>query len=285
MNSAVLKTAIAASVTMVAFAFNSLLARAALGPELIDPASYTTVRLLAGAIVLFALVTIRPGKPETPSSGSWQSALWLFVYAVLLSFAYITLETGVGALILFAAVQGTMIGWGIYSGERPSLLAWIGNVAALAGFIYLVLPGTLNAPDPFGAVLMFFSGVAWGIYSLRGRGAGDPLGTTATNFIYSVPMTLVLSVIFFTQFDVTNNGIILAAISGGITSGMGYALWYTALKGLTATKAAIIQLTAPVIAAIAGVILLSEAVTSQLVVGSILIVGGVATAILAKSKA
>ena len=230
MGSATTRTIIIASLTMVAFAFNSVFARAALGENLIDPASYTSIRLIAGAFVLFVLITLRKKKSPIPASGSWLSAFWLFIYAVFLSFAYISLDTGIGALILFACVQATMIGFGIYQGERPGLLTWVGNLVAIAGFIYLVSPG-ISSPDPFGAVLMAISGIAWGIYSARGKGAGDPLGTTAQNFFLSVPMTIGVSLLFIGQFDLNAEGVLYAVLSGGVTSALGYALWYTALKG------------------------------------------------------
>ena len=188
------------------------------------------------------------GDRGTPRRAGWFSAALLFLYAVPFSFAYNTLTTGTGALILFAAVQATMLLAGLVSGERPRLLQWIGLASALGGMTYLVLPG-VTAPSPTGSVLMAVAGIAWGLYSLHGRGAVDPLGETRDNFVRSVPMVAVVSLLSVGDFEITPAGALLAVTSGALASGAGYAIWYTVLGGLTATFAATVQLSVPVIAA------------------------------------
>lgn len=270
---------------MVAFAGNSVLARLAMADGAIDPAGYTFLRLLSGAIVLLALVMRRDGVATHSwrTNSSWMSAAALFAYAGGFSFAYLALDTGMGALILFSCVQATMIGWGLYKGDRPSALEWLGMIIAFGAFAWLVSPG-LTAPDPLGTFLMVVAGVAWGIYSLRGRGSTDALASTTGNFVRSAPMGLLLVVLFLAQADASLAGIVLAVLSGAITSGLGYALWYRCLADLTATRAAIVQLTVPAIAALGGVIFASEAITLRLALCSALILGGVAMAILAKQQ-
>lgn len=288
MNISVLRTSILAAITMCAFALNSVFGRIALSNDAIDPASYTSIRLASGALMLLLLVSLRGGFKSAKVEGSFfsnigVSAIALFAYAAFFSFAYILLDTGVGALILFTCVQGVMIGWGIFTGERPNPQAWIGIVLAMVGFVYLVYPG-LKAPDFWGATLMAISGIAWGVYSLRGRTQPNPLQATARNFIWSVPITLALSVIFISQTKMELPGIMLAITSGAVTSALGYALWYETLKGLTATKAGILQLTVPAIAAFGGIITLDEPLTWRFIIASILILGGVAMVIIAKEK-
>lgn len=277
------KTTVSAIIAMVAFALNSLFARAALIGSEIDPASYTSIRLLSGALMLVILFSITTKQISIPKNcGSWLSAMSLFVYASFFSFAYLSLDTGFGAMLLFATVQATMIGWGIYQGERPRLITWLGNIVALIGFFILVSPGSVAGSNRGGMVLMIISGIAWGIYSLRGKKANDPLGVTTANFIYCIPLAALLALIFFTKLEVAPKGLLLACVSGAITSGLGYAIWYTALRGLTATNGAIIQLTAPVIAALTGVMFLGETLSAPILLGGGLILAGVATAILAK---
>jgi drug/metabolite transporter (DMT)-like permease len=272
------------SVTMIAFAANSVFARLALGATAIDPAGYSLVRLVSGAAMLaFLVLYARKGKfDRLLDKGSWASAAALFAYAAAFSFAYVVLHTGTGALILFACVQGTMIGWGLICGDRPIALEWLGLVIAFGAFVWLVSPG-LAGPDPVGAGLMAVSGIAWGIYSLRGKSASDPLSATAGNFVRSVPIAIVLAAIFLTQIHATPFGILMAVLSGAVTSGMGYALWYRALRELTSTQGAIVQLTVPAIAAAGGIILLGEPLTLRFAICSILILGGVAIAILART--
>jgi drug/metabolite transporter (DMT)-like permease len=217
------------------------------------------------------------------SHGNLISALCLFAYAAAFSFSYVNIETGVGALILFACVQAVMIGWALFKGDRPSLFEWLGIVIAFSAFIWLVSPG-LEAPDPIAAALMAISGIAWGAYSLRGKSSSDPLKATAGNFLLSVPMGLVLLFITISSSQITLYGVILAIASGAITSGMGYALWYRVLPQLTATRASIVQLTVPVVAGVGGLIFLPEPLTFRFVLASALILGGVAISIVLKAN-
>lgn len=288
MSHSVFRTSLFAAITMCAFALNSVFGRVALSNDAIDPASYTSIRLVSGALMLFLLVSLRGGLKATKPEGSFLSttgisALALFAYAAFFSFAYLSIDTGVGALILFASVQAVMIGWGVFTGERPNLQAWIGIVMAMGGFVYLLSPG-LTTPDLFGASLMMISGIAWGIYSLRGRGQPNPLHATARNFIWSVPITVILSILFISQTKMEWSGIMLAIASGALTSALGYALWYETLKNLTATKAGIIQLTVPLIAAAGGIVTLSEPITLRFIIASVLILSGVAMVIVTKDK-
>jgi drug/metabolite transporter (DMT)-like permease len=280
------------TLTLIAFAANSLLCRMALGGEHIDAASYTSLRLLSGAVTLWAIVTVmRNGAGAAPARGEgarWLSAAMLFVYAIALSFAYLGLDTGIGALILFGCVQVTMIIGGMLRGHRPSALEWLGLAVAFAGLIYLVSPG-LTAPDTSSALLMALSGIAWGVYSLRGQGGGDPVVETSANFVRAAPMALLVSLTLLValpieSFHVNVAGAALAVLSGAVASGLGYVLWYAALKYLTATRAAVVQLAVPVLAAVGGVLLLAEPVTARLVLASAVILGGVALAILGKRR-
>jgi len=258
---------------MIAFAANSLLCRLALGQDLIDAASFATVRVISGAIVL-TLIVLPKWRARGRAPTDWRAAAMLFTYMVFFSFAYLSLSAGTGALILFGAVQLTMIITALRGGERFRLLSWFGLTVAFLGLIYLVLPG-LTAPDPSGAVLMTIAGIAWGFYSLLGRSVGDPLEATANNFIIAVPMVIVVSLLFVGEFHGSLSGLALAAVSGAIASGIGYVIWYAALRGLTATRAATVQLSVPVIAAFGGAVLLSEQVTLRLVLASVATLGGV----------
>lgn len=266
---------------LVGFAANSFLGRMALGSGSIDAATYTVVRLASGAIVLAVLTRIgrgSSGELRPPRAGSWVGATALFAYAAAFSFAYLRLATGVGALVLFAAVQITMIGWGLFRGERPRVVEWIGLGLAFGGIVMLVRPG-LTAPDAAGVGLMFLAGVAWGVYSLRGRGTARPLAATADNFLRSVPLAAVLIVLAFAGIHADTRGVVLAVVSGGLASGVGYSLWYAALRGLTATRAAIVQLSVPVLAALGGIAMLGETVTLRLAIAGVAILGGVALAL------
>jgi drug/metabolite transporter (DMT)-like permease len=207
----------------------------------------------------------------------------LFLYAVTFSFAYISLSAGTGALILFGAVQITMILSGLIAGERPRLLEWLGLLAALGGLVYLVLPG-LSAPSPLGSALMALAGIAWGVYSLRGRGIDDPVANTTGNFVRAAPLALIVSLIALSNYSLSPKGALLAVLSGALASGLGYVIWYAALRDLTATRAATVQLAVPVIAAIGGIFFLAEAVTLRLTFASIAILGGVGLAISRRTK-
>ena len=269
------------TIAMIAFALNSLLNRLALGQNAIDAASYTTIRLLSGAVMLFILAGLQRKNNEKVLHGSWGSAVFLFLYAITFSFAYLSLSTGTGALILFGSVQVTMILVALRGGERPSLLEWVGLILALGGLVYLVFPG-LTAPSPIGSALMTIAGISWGFYTLRGRGSQNPLGDTAGNFVYSVPMVLIVLLFSLKGVSVTTTGILYAALSGGLASGAGYAIWYTSLRGLTTTRAATVQLSVPIIAAWSGVAFLAENVSMRLYVAGILILGGIALALVGK---
>jgi drug/metabolite transporter (DMT)-like permease len=268
--------ALLTTLAMLAFAGNSLLCRMALGSaDPIDPASYTAVRLFSGAVVLALLVTLGRTHAERCEHGSWRSAAWLFLYAIACAYAYLSLDTGIGALILFGAVQATMIGAGLRSGERPRPLQWLGMAVAAAGLIYLLWPG-VSAPSWEGTLLMAGAGVAWGLYSLRGRGTVDPLASTAANFLRALPLAAGLLLIMSDHLQLTLVGLLLAALSGAVTSGLGYAIWYAAVRGLTASAAAVVQLSAPVLATYAGVAWLDEALTLRIVLSSVAILGGIA---------
>lgn len=268
-------------VAMLAFAANSLLCRLALQQASIDPASFGSVRLVSGALVLAAIVRLRAG-PAVAARPDWWAAASLWAYVACFSFAYLTLAAGTGALILFGTVQLTMLGVGLYAGERFTALAWAGFALALAGLLYLVSPG-LAAPAPQGAALMAVAGVAWGVYSLRGRGAGEPIAATAGNFLRAAPLALALSVLFAHAIQLSATGIALAVASGAVTSGLGYVVWYAALPGLQAMRAATVQLSVPPLTAIGGVLLLSEALSMRLVLSSAAILGGIALVLFSRS--
>ncbi len=271
-------TAALTVLALIAFAGNSVFCRLALAGPIIDPASYTAVRLITGAVTLWIIAAFRRKESFGKSGGSWISASMLFLYAVTFSFAYISLSTGTGALILFAAVQITMIAVGLYAGERPEILEWLGLFIAISGLIYLVSPG-ITAPSILGSLLMAIAGIAWGVYSLRGRGASDPVGATTDNFLRTVPLAVGLILLWLSTLTITPMGFLWAALSGSITSGVGYVLWYAALPRLTATRAATVQLAVPVLAALAGVVVLSEAISLRLVISSVAILGGVGLAV------
>jgi drug/metabolite transporter (DMT)-like permease len=274
------------SLAMLAFAGNSLLCRLALKHSGMDAASFTTIRLLAGALALGLLVHIK--RPTTASAktpaGNWLSALALFAYAAGFSFAYISLPAATGALLLFGAVQATMIGVGLWRGERLRGRQWLGVLLALGGLIGLMLPG-LTAPPLFGAVLMLGAGVAWGIYSLRGKGASDPTRVTAGNFLRTVPITLALSLLMLNHIKLDQIGVGYALLSGALASGLGYALWYSVLPALKTTHAATVQLSVPVLATLGGLVFLGEALNGRMVMASITILGGIALVILEKKTA
>ena len=249
----------------------------------IDAASFTAVRLVAGAIaLLIILISLNRGIPSG-RKGSWTSAAMLYAYAICFSFAYLGLDTGIGALILFGAVQATMIGGALYAGDRPSLIEWIGWLFAFAGFVYLLSPG-MSAPPLSGAILMALAGIGWGFYSLRGHSETSALAGTTFNFLRSVPFLLIVVPFAFRDLHLSDQGIVLAVLSGAVTSGVGYAIWYTALGSLGSMQAAMVQLAVPVLAAAGGTILLSEAFSARLIVAGGLILGGICMAVLGKEK-
>ncbi len=280
---------------MIAFASNSLLCRLALKQTSIDAASFTFIRIFSGAAALWLIMKIRTWliTDRTPSpraasfshsslrrttcfvAGNWLSALALLVYAAGFSFAYTTLSAGTGALLLFGAVQATMIFWGMHKGERLDATQIAGFLIAVTGLVVLVFPG-LSAPPLIGSILMLGAGVAWGIYSLRGKGERNPASATTGNFVRAVPFAAAVSIIFVPWAHVDFTGVTYAIISGAITSGLGYVIWYSALPGLTATSAASVQLSVPVLAATGGILLLSELVTLRYVLASISVLGGIA---------
>lgn len=270
------------SLAMIAFAGNSLLCRVALKHTSIDAASFTTIRLISGTVMLWLLVRMRRGTHS--GGGNWLSAFALFAYAASFSFAYVSLPAATGALLLFGAVQATMIGYGIWTGERLLKLQLVGLVLASGGLAGLLLPG-LSAPPLYGSVLMLGAGVAWGVYSLRGKGAGDPTRVTAGNFLRAVPIAAALSVLMLNDASLDNAGFWYAVSSGALASAIGYAIWYTALPALKATNAATVQLSVPVIAALGGIVFLGEPITLRLVLASVAILGGIALVILEKQYA
>lgn len=271
------------SFALVAFAFNSILCRMALGTNEADAAGFTAVRLFSGALVLAAILLLS-GKTKNPAkTGNWRSAFFLFAYAITFSFAYLGLSTATGALVLFGSVQITMIGVSIAGGERPPLVEWLGIVVAFAGLVYLVFPG-LASPPLLNAALMAAAGIAWGFYTLRGKGSADPLADTAGNFLRAVPMVTLVTLPILSQLRLSTLGFVLAFLSGAVASGIGYTVWYAALRYLTATRAAVLQLAVPVIAAAGGVLLLSEPADLHLFLASALILGGIGAAIAGRNK-
>lgn len=258
---------------MLAFAGNSLLCRLALGRTSIDPASFTTVRIVSGALTLWLITRTRGSNAS--GSGNWPSALALFVYAAGFSYAYVSLPAAMGALLLFGAVQATMIGYGLWMGERLLPRQWLGLLCAFAGLAGLLLPG-LSAPPLLGSALMLGAGMAWGVYSLRGKGAGDPTRVSSGNFLRAAVMAALLSLATVRWSAVDRAGLGYALASGALASGIGYAIWYTALRGLNATSAATVQLSVPVLAAVGGIVFLGEAVTLRLLLASTAILGGIA---------
>ena len=261
---------------LLAFAGNSLLCRIALGPVAMDAASFTAIRLLSGAVVLALVLKLRGGSAA--GKGNWPSALALFAYAAAFSFAYLSLTAATGALLLFGAVQASMIGHGLWTGERFSTVQWTGLLLAVAGLLGLLLPG-LSAPPLAGSLLMLAAGAAWAVYSLRGRGAGDPTVVTAGNFLRAAPIGLLLVLVFQAKLSLSASGIGYAIASGALASGLGYAVWYTVLPSLPATHAATVQLFVPVIAAVGGIFLLGETPSLRLVVAAVAILGGIALVI------
>lgn len=295
------------SFALIAFAFNSILCRLALRGDEADAAGFTGVRLASGAAALIVIsyladkggnlsgsegvphVEDRQRKSTLPTGrvsalnpgGSWPSAFFLFAYAVCFSFAYLGLTAGTGALILFGSVQMTMIGVTIILGERPTALEWLGLVVALAGLVYLVFPG-LASPPLVSSLLMAAAGMAWAGYTLRGKGSSDPLADTTGNFVRALPFAAVIAIVYLPNLQLSTRGIVLAVLSGAVTSGIGYAIWYAALKYHTPTRAAVLQLAVPVIAAVLGILMLGEIATMRLGIAAALILGGIGATVLSK---
>ena len=277
------QTSLLTGITLIAFAANSLLTRMALGEGSIDAASFVSIRLASGAVMLVVITVVTSqkaslGLSKVGWSGNWTAALMLFLYAIAFSFSYLQLAAGTGALILFGTVQVTMILVALRQGEKPSAAEWVGLAVALVGLIYLVSPG-LEAPPVLGSGLMVISGIAWGFYSLLGRGSTQPVINTMRNFVRAVPFALGVSLVSVAQLKLSAIGVILAVLSGAIASGVGYALWYAALRGLTATRAATVQLSVPVLAAVGGILFLQEALSLRLMLASVMILGGVGLAV------
>lgn len=264
---------------MMAFAANSVLARLALSSGAIDAAAFTGVRLASGAIVLGLLLWLKAGGAALPKlTGSWAQSGALFGYAICFSFAYTLLGASMGALVLFASVQIGMVTRAVWAGDRPAVLEWVGLLAAAGAFVYLVSPG-LAAPHPLGATLMIVAGLCWAGYSLLGRGSSRPLSDTAGNFIRCLPLAVALLVVGIWTEAPRFEGLILAMASGAVASGLGYAIWYAALPHLSRTRAAVVQLSVPVIAGFGAVLFIGEAITPRLLIASALILGGIAVAV------
>jgi drug/metabolite transporter (DMT)-like permease len=268
------------ALAMLAFAANSLLCRLALANGHIDPASFNAIRLVSGAAVLCLIVTLRSKQPA--GVGNWLSALALFVYAAGFSFAYIGLTASTGALLLFGAVQVTMIAVGLHRGERFRVAQTVGFLGAIVGLVLLLLPG-LSAPPLSSSLMMLVAGLAWGIYSLRAKGAGDPTRVTAGNFLRAAPIAAVTYLLMVEQAHLDRTGVLCALASGALASGVGYAIWYAALRHLQATTAAALQLSVPIIASLGGMIFLSERFSSTLFIASVLTLGGMALVIFGRS--
>lgn len=274
---------------MIAFASNSLLCRAALKRTSIDPATFTFVRIASGAVALWSIVALRSSfsshvtRHSSLSQGTWLSGLALFIYAAGFSFAYVDLAAGTGALLLFGAVQVTMILWGFRKGERLDVWQVLGILIALIGLVVLVFPG-ISAPPLVGSIFMLAAGISWGVYSLRGRTATDAAASTTGNFMRAVPFAFLVSLILFPRMRFDSLGATYAAISGAITSGLGYVIWYAALAGLKATSAATVQLSVPILAATGGILLLGESISLRYLIASIAVLGGIALVIIERRR-
>jgi drug/metabolite transporter (DMT)-like permease len=280
-NMFLLKTSLLTGLALIAFAANSVLCRLALANGNIDASSFTGIRLLSGAIALLLILSIKGNKQGVSSKGSWTSSFTLFLYAITFSYAYLSLDTGTGALILFGSVQITMILLSIISGTRLHIIEWSGFFIAFTGLVYLVIP-SITTPSVSGFILMTVSGMSWAIYSLRGRGSKNPLMDTTYNFLRTIPFITLLAIFTMPNINYSSQGIILALLSGAITSGVGYTIWYIALRSLSSIQAAVLQLSVSIIAAIGGVIFLSETITSRLVMSAVIVLGGILMVILGK---
>jgi len=280
-NKSFLKTSLLTGLALIAFAANSVLCRLALGNEAIDAPSFTGIRLLSGAITLFIILSIKRGNKGASSKGSWTAGLMLFLYAITFSYAYLSVDTGTGALILFGSVQITMIMLSLVTGTRLHLTEWSGVIIAFTGFIYLILPD-ITTPSVNGFILMTVSGMSWGIYTLKGRSSKNPLMDTTYNFLRTIPFVALLAIFTMQNMSYSFEGIVLALISGAVTSGVGYTIWYIALSGLSSTQAAVLQLSVPVIAAIGGVVFVSEEITIRLIISATIVLSGILMVVLGK---
>lgn len=276
-------TAVFTVLALLAFATNSLLCRLALAHQSIDAASFTTIRIASGAVTLYAVVHLTSGTWSSAARIHWRSAIALFLYAIAFSLAYLSLPAGTGALILFGAVQTTMLATALWSGERPRMREWIGLATAVGGLVYLIAPG-LAAPSFAGSLLMAIAGISWGLYSLWGRRATDPLADTTINFVRALPFSVVFSLASLSQVHLSVRGSLIATVSGALASGLGYIAWYAALPGLTTTRAATVQLAVPVIAGAGGVVFLAEAITNRLLVSAALVLGGIGLTVLSRRR-
>ncbi len=278
-----MKIALYTIVSLLAFAGNSILCRLALGSGKIDAASFTSIRLFAGTVFLLVIFKLSNQNERPVSKGSWRAALMLFVYAIAFSYAYIVLETGTGALILFASVQLTIILCSQFSGHKIRLLESIGVAIAFAGVVYLVLP-TLSTPSVSSFILMAMAGSAWGFYTIFGKASKNPLSDTMYNFARTTPITVLLIMALFVltpyQTSLSASGIVIAIIAGGVTSGIGYAIWYLVLREISAIQAGVLQLSVPVISALGGTLFIGESITLRLIISSIIILGGISIVIL-----
>ena len=287
-----MKTFCFTTLALLAFAGNSVLCRLALAEQSIDAVSFTVIRLVSGICVLWLLVRIIGNNHASNSTGTrlnntWLSALCLFIYAVAFSYAYIQLDTGTGALILFAAVQISMLTFALYSGESLSKFAISGFVLAISGFVYLVAPN-LSTPSFGGFVLMAVSGLAWAAYTLLGKKSKNPIQDSYTNFVHTLPfICLISATVYFIapeSIDISLTGLLLATTSGAVASGIGYAIWYAALNNLSAANAAVLQLLVPVLAAFSGVIFLNEVLTIEFILSATMVLGGILMVILNNQK-
>lgn len=277
----IIKTICFTVLALTAFAANSVLCRMALKTFLIDAAGFTAIRLISGTLVLLHILKIGKYKDYSSSKGSWIAGFMLFLYAITFSYAYITLDTGTGALILFGAVQITMIVISLFKKHRLHLTEWVGLFIAFIGFLYLLSPG-VTVPSFSGFILMSFAGIAWGVYTVKGRNSNNSLADTAYNFFRTIPMALLLILIAVKYMNFSLQGIILAILSGGITSGIGYVIWYSALRGLSMVQAAVVQLLVPVFAALGGVIFVDEMISVRLLISAFLILGGILAVVLGR---
>ncbi|WP_019028229.1 DMT family transporter [Colwellia piezophila] len=284
-NKYLIKTSLLTALALIAFAANSVLCRLALGNGAIDASSFTGIRLLSGAIALFIILSlkasIKGSNKAVSSKGSWTAGFSLFLYAITFSYAYLSVDTGTGALILFGTVQITIILLSVMSGTRLHISEWSGVIIAFIGFVYLILPN-ITAPSIDGFMLMTVAGISWGIYTLKGRSSENPLMDTTYNFLRTIPFVALLTVFTLQSMHYSLEGIVLALLSGVITSGLGYTIWYIALGGLSSTQAAVMQLSVPIIAAIGGVMFVSEVITVRLIISATIVLGGILIVVLGK---